>query len=533
MFIDARTLSENTTIETDVCIVGAGAAGITLAREFVGRPFQVALLESGGLEFDSDTQSLYKGKNIGHPYFPLDEARLRFFGGTTNHWSGYCVPFRDLDFETRDWIPHSGWPFRKSNLDPFYQRAQSICQLGPFAYDAKTWETENDRRLPFVGDSVITMVGQFSPPTRFGQVYRDEITRVGNINTYLYANVTYIETIDTARIVTRLRVASLTGNKFWVKAKLFILATGGIENARLLLLSNQTQSAGLGNQNDLVGRFFMEHLYEFSIGIFLPSDSDILKLDFYQASWRRLGKGTTGKTRVVAYCTLSSEAQRREQLLHTGLFIHRFVGYPAQASKGYKSLQSLVRPILRGEVPDDFWRHLGNVITDIDEVAVGAYWRMFKRNHPVRLFHVGIMMEQAPNPASRVTLSAERDRLGKNRVHLDWRWSPLDMRTLRRVPEVIGVELGRAGLGRLKVTLDNDDATLSASVRGLYHHMGTTRMHADPKKGVVDETCRVHGMANLFIAGSSIFPTGGHSSPTLTIVALALRLADHVKRLMS
>ena len=520
MFIDARTVPENTIIETDVCIVGAGAAGITLAREFIGQPFRVCLLESGGVEYDNATQSLSEGENIGLPYFPLVAARLRFFGGTTNHWAGWCAPLDGIDFETREWIPHSGWPFGKSHLDPFYERAQPVCQLGPFAYDAKTWETESLPSLPFTGKRVITKIVQFSPPTRFGQVYRHEIERADNISTYLYANVVDIDTTDSARAVTRLRVACLQGNKFRLSAKLFILATGGIENPRLLLASNRVQSSGVGNQNDLVGRFFMEHPHVNS-GLFLPSNRHISRTDLYIQPWVESRGGR--KSRIKGLWILSAEALRREKLLNFSAAL--FTTF----SEGVRSLKRLLPAIQKGDF-GDFVEHLRNVIGDIDDVAVTAYGKFVKGGYPVKVWRISSRAEPAPNPDSRVTLSTERDSLGMSRVRLDWRLSGMDKRSITRAHEIIGEELGRAGLGRLKITLGDDDSAWPPG--GGWHHMGTTRMHVDPKKGVVNENCRVHGISNLYIAGSSVFPTSGSANPTLTIVALSLRLADHVKRIM-
>jgi choline dehydrogenase-like flavoprotein len=141
-------------------------------------------------------------------------------------------------------------------------------------------------------------------------------------------------------------------------------------------------------------------------------------------------------------------------------------------------------------------------------------------------------MDPAPNRDSRVTLGAELDPLGQRRVNLNWRLSPLDKYSVRRTLEIIGMELGRAGLGRLQVKIDDSDTAWPEDLIGANHHMGTTRMNDDPKQGVVDKNCRVHGVSNLFIAGSSVFPTAGSGTPTFMIVVLALRLADHVKRKM-
>jgi choline dehydrogenase-like flavoprotein len=519
-------LPENQVIEAEVCIVGAGAAGITLAREFVPQEFRVCLLESGGLEFDQETQSLYKGENTGQSYFPLDATRLRYFGGTTNHWNGWSRPLDEIDFEARDWVPHSGWPFSKSHLDPFYKRAQSICQLGPYAYDVEHWEDSNERpRLSFAGDRVITKIFQFSPPTRFGEVYRDEITGADNVSTYLYANVVEIETNDTAQTVTRLRGATFEGNKFWVSAKLFILATGGIENPRLLLLSNKVQSVGLGNQLDLVGRFFMEHPHLVS-GVIFPSNPGIpvTLYDFH----------TVNNVKIRGLLTLSEEVLRREKLVNFSATLEprriRLGYYYKAPSRGVRSFRRVLGAIRQREMPDDFWKHLSNVNADIDDVAIASYRKALNPYYPV--FRLYNRTEQVPNPDSRVTLADERDRLGNNRLRLDWRLSPIDKRSIRRAHEIIGEELGRAGLGRFRVELDDDDSTWPPSLEGGNHHMGTTRMHVDPKKGVVDKNCRVHGISNLFIAGSSVFPTAGYANPTIAIVALAVRLADHVRELM-
>jgi choline dehydrogenase-like flavoprotein len=177
MLVDARRVPENTAIETDVCIVGAGAAGITLAKEFIGKPFRVCLLESGGFEFDEKTQDLYRGESFG-VHIPLNATRLRYFGGSTNHWGSYCRPLDEIDFEKRDWVPYSGWPFKRSELDPYYQRAQSICQLGPFTYNPEFWETKTSPRLPFVDSRVMTSIFQKrEPPLRFGTTYREDILK--------------------------------------------------------------------------------------------------------------------------------------------------------------------------------------------------------------------------------------------------------------------------------------------------------------------------------------------------------------------
>lgn len=520
MIIDARTVLENEIIETDICIVGAGPAGITLAHEFIGQPFRVCLLESGGLELDEQTQSLSQGENIGFPYPPLETTRFRCFGGTLGR-DAWCRQLDDIDFEIRDWLPYSGWPFDKSHLDPFYKRAQSIFQLRPLQYDVEVLETTNSPYLPRIGDSVITKIIQISP-IRFGEVYRDEIKRSDNVCAHIYANVVDIETTHAARTVTRLHIACLQGNKFWVSARLFILAVGGIENARLLLLSNKIQSAGLGNQNDLVGRFFMEHPHLES-GVLIPSDP-------YFSATRYSFKYKINNIPVIRALTLSAQTLRREKLMNFSATLEPLY---YQSSSGVTSFGLLIKAIRCGKVPDDLVKHLSNIIFNLNDVAIATYKKLFNNtSHPIKFFRFYNRIEQAPNPDSRVTLSTERDSFGKNRVLLDWRLSTIDRRSVIRANEIIHAELYRTGLGNLKITLDDHDTSWPPSLTGGHHHMGTTRMHVDPRRGVVNEDCQVHGVSNLFIAGSSVFPTSGCVNPTLTIVALALRLADHIKSLL-
>lgn len=509
---------KNKSIETEVCIIGAGAAGITLAREFIGRPFRVSLLESGGFEFDSETQSLYEGSNVGRPYHSLDAVRGRFFGGTTNYWAGNCRPLDEIDFEPRPWVPYSGWPFDRAHLVPYYQRAQPICQLGPFAYNPEPWDPTGNSRLQFKGDRIIHRILQHSPPTRFGQVYKDDIARATNVVAYLNANVVEVETNETAGKVTQLRVACLQGSKFWVRAKVFILATGGIENPRLLLLSNGVQKTGLGNQHDLVGRFFMEHVGE-RTAVFLPLNPEI-DTAFHEPH-------NIGKISVMGFLSLAREVQQREKLLNLSVSLSPLILSLRTAASVYG------KPLLESARHTDFdafTRHLGYMLADLDDIAVSSYRHLSGSGRPLRLFQLRCTVESAPNPHSRVTLAPERDILGKNRVRLDWRLSELEKRSLERSLEILATEVGRAGLGRIHFSLrPGSDWT---SPGGPHHHMGTTRMSADPKKGVVNENCRVHGVSNLFVAGSSVFPTFGYAHPTLTIVTLAIRLADHVKSII-
>ncbi len=550
MIIDARSLSENEFAEADICIVGAGTAGFTLAKEFINQSFNVILLESGGLKPDRETQALYRGKNIGHPYFTLDSARARYFGGSTNRWAipiGYdCSgvrmrPFDALDFKKRDWVPYSGWPFDKTHLDPFYDRAQALCQITPTSYDVIDWaKLSKVHPFPLNNEWLETVIFKFASRRPFLDVYAGEIAAAPNISVYLHANVTNIETNESVKKVTRMRVACLEGTKFWVKAKHFILAAGAIEIPRLMLASNRQQGAGLGNQNDLVGRFFMEHAH-FSGGFFLPSSPGLFNT---AGLYNRIRK--VNGVAVIGKLALSEGVQRREQLLNHVIELSpkiilkttlNPILYPAIDSTSVDSLKAFFSAIRRGTLPETPLNKIKNIISGIDDIGVTVYRGVKKRmlrtldKRRVRLYRLENMAEQIPNPQSRVILGRELDSLGQRRANLDWRLSDMDTDSIIRSHAIIDQELRRSGLGRLLI--DFNDGIPRYGIKGGWHHMGTTRMHTDPKQGVVDPNCRVYGVSNLFIAGPSVFPTGGYANPSLTIVALAMRLADHLKGLIA
>jgi len=283
--------------------------------------------------------------------------------------------------------------------------------------------------------------------------------------------------------VNAVRVRSLAGTSFHVAARAFVLATGGIENARLLLLSDRVQSAGLGNGHDLVGRYFMEH-------IFLDAAADIRAPKGAISDFYTFGHWVNGR-RVRGILGLHPDVRRRERLTnYCGVIVEPSANLPTR---------------------------LRNAIADV-------------RGKPApRAYQVKNVMEQAPNPDSRVTLGQDRDRLGCRRTVLRWRLSSLDKFTAHRAHAILGEELSRNGIGQLSSSMGSESDPWPVRVRGARHHMGTTRMHADPRHGVVDADCRVHGIANLYVAGSSVFPTSGAANPTLTIVALALRLAGHLR----
>ena len=346
---------------------------------------------------------------------------------------------------------------------------------------------------------------------------------------YLYANVVDIE-ID-AQSVRILKIKTLTGRTAEVKAKIFVLAAGGIENARLLLVSNNVRPAGLGNHNDLVGRYFMDHARLYSGRLRFRQDwaRNLLydfKYHFHNKTIRAHG------TCVAAQLSLAAELQRREQLLNARVCFSSVL--PGQESSAAKIIRRTKRRLFSQEQQGGIARDaLALVAQPIDATAFVLAYYLYPR-FLVRESQFQAVVEPLPDPDSRVTLSQQKDKLGMNRVKVDWRLGSLVKRTFDRTLAIIAEELDRAGIA--DVTLDpkieNGEWPKRSEVEGCFHHMGTTRMHDSPKLGVVDRNCRVRGVNNLYTAGSSVFPTAGANFPTITIVALAIRLSEQITKEM-
>lgn len=512
MFTDARALPDQTKLETDLAIIGGGVAGITLARALSGSGISVCVVEAGGLEADPEVQSLYEGENTGIDYSPT-ATRLRLFGGSSNHWGGYCRPLDAIDFEKRDWVPFSGWPFAIDELIPYYKPATEIVEVAPGRFDdSDYWQEVTGERLPDLptGRMRLQFV-QFSPPTRFGSRYRDDLKQAASIRVLLNANVTRISASEDARAVEQLDIRTLNGLRHRVTARYYVLATGGLENARILLLSNNLVKAGLGNQNDLVGRFFMEHPH-------MGGFAEIVVADLKQMP-KILRERIEVEGRYAKAAFNPTQSYLREHRLLNATFMMGVAGTYTTADKPADSANR--NDLARRDMLLAGWHFL----TDGYSVKPST-------NRDIGIWMgVGGSCEQVPNPDSRVSLSAQRDALDLPRIKLNWRLTEQDRLSFYTQLHALALELGALGIGRLRMKVA-DQGEWPQPLGGGSHHMGTTRMSDDALRGVVDRNCKVHEIDNLYVAGSSVFPTSGVSNPTLTIVALALRLADHLKRRM-
>ncbi len=512
MHIDARLPDDESTIEGDICIIGAGAAGISVAVEWLSTSCKVILLEGGGFEYEDRVQELYSGKTTGQPYYPLKSARLHYFGGTTGHWGGMCSIFDPITFQKRDWINDSGWPMTQEDLMPYYERAHNNLDIGICDFNLENWQKKDPslESLPLDKNFFWSKVWRYSTPTRFGTKYKDIIAQSKNIHLYTYANVVDIKANENLSAVQEVTVKNYEGKTHKVKAKYFVLACCSIQNARILLASNKQSQNGLGNDNDTVGRYFMENA-EVRTGELWLNEKSALKLYMLRPP------------RVKAEIAMTAKKQAE-----------------LKVSNGIISMIPLlwgknIPPLIKTWAAEDPRKNL-KTISEAYESAKESKISRFLNSKMYNAFQLVTRMEQVPNPSSRVTLDTELDELGMPRAMLHWQFTSMESRSLRKIMEVLGQQVGVAGIGRVRLheqLRDKNDPSMPANTSPGWHHQGTTRMSEDPKKGVVDANCKVHGIENLFAAGSSCFPNGGAVNPTLSIVALSIRLADHIKTKMN
>jgi choline dehydrogenase-like flavoprotein len=540
VIIDARLGAGGKNLDADVCVVGAGPVGIAVALSLVERGLEVIVLEAGSIEPDVDSQRFAAGEIAGRIYDPLDHARGRSFGGSARLWNvdlGGGMPgarmrrFDAIDFIEREWVPYSGWPFPLEALIPFYEQAESFFGIEGQAYFLPSTASDSN---PF-GDKQSPLECTIF---RFATVEpildrRQQIMEESKLTVLLNAIVVELERVTGSEEIARLHAMSLTGNDYAVHADAYVLATGGIENARILLMTDLDGEGqrGIGNQYGLVGRFFMEHPHT-RAGFVLPRDTDqefLLKevKNFGEAlgePWFRVRDEVAAKYRfgnmaVGLKPVPPSEVRRVRSMGRSSQAIQAVKKLRARASDGSRGTGSLelMKAVLRGG-PEIAGASLRKAWWLLGETLRGA-----NQEHGMSL-RIDVMSEQTPNPESRVTLSSQLDPIGMPRATLNWKLVDRDFDALTQLSSLVADLVKRRGIGKLAVPFERS----SAPVNWGFHHMGTTRMHSDPTQGVVDEFGRVHEMENLYIAGSSVFPTGGVSNPTLTAVALSLRLADHI-----
>ena len=510
-------------LHCDICIIGTGPAGNVVARELSGTDIAVVVLESGGFARHDDADALNAIENVGRPRVVDQwEVRNRIVGGSSHTWGGRCAPFDEIDFEARDWVPLSGWPLNLVNIAPHLRRSASHLGLTGD-------ESSDDALQPLVQRSpamqrldrakIRPFFWQFSRDAgkahdymRFGRRFTSQIG--SNVTLITGATALRIDPSACGRAVQSVIFAMPDGSRRTLWTRTAVLCAGGIENARLLLASDTVLPHGLGNERDLVGRTLMDHPRG-PIGAFDLSTSEDLQ--------RRFGRFNVRGALFRAGFRVSPDVQRSEKLLNCSAWL----GEKWASDDPWEAAKRVIRGA--PQLPADAMAILGNAglfIRGVRDYATGRGGVARKLD----VLTLDAMCEQRPDSDSRVTLSNLRDRFGMRLPRIDWRIHSDEARTMRRTACLVAGEFERLGLPPLAIAeWVHDEGDLPASFVDVAHPTGTTRMAANAENGVVDANCRVHSVDGLYLAGSSVFPTSGHCNPTQMIVALAIRLADHLK----
>jgi choline dehydrogenase-like flavoprotein len=522
---DFRSLSPGLSIETDLCLVGSGFAGWTIAEELRDSGLRILILESGGIEPEPDTDALNEIQSIGIPLLnPYRPSRV--LGGTSNIWTGRCVPLDEIDYETRPWVPLSGWPFGPDTIAPYLDRASEYLGAGPYGPDGTRPNPASFAQRPnFDSALLIGNWWQYSrgikrEPVRFGPDFLARGSR--KVRVLVHATVTQLNTDASGAVLESVEIADPEGKRATVRARAVVLCAGGVENARILLYSNRTMPNGVGNGYDVVGRFLMDHPHA-DIVRFDPRD----RARVYALFGPKKADGVRGQHMWEWGLALSPAVQRRDGLLNCAAL-------PEECIAADDPIQAAMRLCSgsRGHVASD----LGLVVSQPGFMVSAFYARLQKRPVTRKLDKIGMFarVEQVPDRDSRIRLTERRDRLGLPIPEMDWRISGQERASLAVLGQNIAGEFKRLGLLPLRLAdWAQDGRDVDVTFIDSCHPSGTTRMANNPRYGVVDANCQVCGVAHLYAAGSSVFPTVGHANPTLMIVALSIRLAHHLRERLS
>jgi choline dehydrogenase-like flavoprotein len=546
MLVDTLGRMPGELLPFDICIVGSGPAGIVLAREISGCGLRVCLLESGGDKPAEESNNLNAGAvESAHGYDEqvLREGRRRQFGGTANLWNHEVrgessrhiryVPLDEIDFERRDWVPESGWPFDRRELQPYYDRAEKACGVGILDQSARIEELVTNSHQPWQTEKIASAVSLFGSSRIFLKNYRRELVEDSRVTVILHAALLELQMDPLSRAIVSAQAGTPDGRKFQIRARAFVIAAGGLENARILLLQDTLQAGGLGNQHDMVGRCFMDHP-AITLGVLIPSSKKI----FDQAVV--YDQHDVGGQPIMYQLHIRPEVMRREKMLnicavlvphfknlrangpavlHQLLFrAPRFLGRYLAAAPRHDAQNGATAPLsLRQRLLAQYYSQ-----------GQCGWSRLGKLDRRFGEFGVHSLVEQSPDRSNRLILQEQTDVFGQRKTKVLWRWNELDLQSIRLAQQIFREELAIAGIGAF-LPVEETVGSQPRRFASPHHFMGTTRMHDDPRNGVVDSDCRIHDVPNLFIAGSSVFPTGGFANPTLTIVALALRLAAHLQ----
>ncbi len=529
MIIDAQDIEGQSTFKADICILGGGIAGIVLANELLHTNKTIILLESGSEQYDDKVQALYEAESIPSVFPNPRRSRLRLLGGSSNHWENSIERFSPIDFKKRSWVNDSGWPFTYEELEPYYTKAEEYARVGKDGYHFGFWGGKLNGTDIFSNSASFNSKVTKSPlyPTQFYREYGGNLNNAKNINIIKNANVIDLTYDNEKQLVKSVIFRTLKKDvQHRVDAKVFIMCLGGIENTRMLLTFNETHDDQLGNHHANVGRYFMEH----------PTIRAAHFLPFNEYQLDKIYEGMLdGELYIRGRASLNDSAQRKYRTNNLRIYFTRLS--KLELSTGISSAHIVSNSVKKGEAPDDFGGHLLNIIKDLDHIAETILKKemdtsFFDSAHKFGGYQITSMIEQTPDRNNQITLGKSKDQLGIKKVKIDFHISEYDKAKAWKTLELLAKDPSFQTIGRIRLLKERDSRLWKSQLGFGQHHMGTTKMSNNIKNGVVDPSLKVFGTKNFYISGSSVFPTGGHVPPTLTIIAITIRLADKLKSII-
>jgi choline dehydrogenase-like flavoprotein len=520
MQINLEEVSAPAEFESDVCVIGAGVAGLVLSRKLAAYGFRVALLEAGGRDLEERSQSLYKSEMRGRNHGGTTEGRFRTFGGASTRWGGQLLSYPDAVFEERAIFGGIGWPITEADVRGYYPEIFQIMGVNDLPFDDEFLDRFK-LRAPLQSPDVRVRFSKFAPFSKrnLGKTIGRECLASDRVTVYLHANAVSVDLDrDSARIKTA-TCRNYRGGTFQFKAREFVICTGAIDSSRLLLSSNSVQPAGVGNQTDQVGRYFQDHVTVGAMWLGGPSKATFAK---YFSPY--FVKGTLHSPKIEATPALAKKLNLPEVMAH--FFIHE-----ADDNEFVLLRQTLV-DAQRGKVSMKTLRKLPLLFSGVAQMAYSLKVRGRRVISPQANISLNIETEQKPRADSRIMISDKLNAVGFPETIVDWKISEEDGEAMRRFAGVVDGYLKSLGLTHLdwKPSPQDDAKTWVEAGGDILHPMGGTRMGTSPETSVVDRDLRVHGVENLYVASCSVFPSGGSSNPTFTMMALTCRLADLLKK---
>ena len=515
---------DRTKFESVVCIVGGGIAGLLLARRLAGYGIGVHLLEAGGHTLESRSQEIYRVEMAGRHHEGATAGRFRVFGGSSTRWGGQLLPYTPDIFTPPAGTPSAKWPISSVDVEPHYAELQKIMHVtdrSPDRESLKSFQTDE----PLDGSDVnirFSKWASFSKRNLANTVGR-ECLASSRITVFLHANVTSIEVSRERGLAERIIAKSYDGKTFSFQAKYFVVCAGTIESCRLLLASRTGFDCGIGNSTDQVGRYFHDHISVAAANV--PATA---RRGFVRLFSPVLVEGTLHTAKLEA----SPALRNKHQLL--AVMAHFAIEEPE--GSGIAELRDFLQGVQQGKAVRNLAKAalaLPRCSADIARVLWCARFRKRRAISNRATIKLRLDSEQLPSAENRIRLSARRDMLGMPQSIIQWGISEEEHRTVQIYAKVVDRFLNRLGLTPLDwrpELWEQDDSWLKLT-RDTYHPMGGTRMGTNPNNSVVDPNLQVHGVSNLFISSCSVFPGGGSSNPTFTLMALALRLGTHLTRL--